>query len=140
MNSLFSVNVKYLKLKEGTDGYKKMNETYLVNAVSFTDAEAKTVKEMEIRGIAEFQVESIKREKYSYVLQNQEDGGMFYNAMIEYSVEQEDSEKPKKIRMSLCVESSHIDNVNEIVKEVVANDFNYGLIKVSLSKIFYVIK
>ena len=42
--------------------------------------------------------------------------------------------------MSMCVESSHIDNVNEIVKEVVGNDFNYGLIKVSLSKIFYVIQ
>lgn len=140
MNSLFSVNVKYLKAKEGTDGYKRMNETYLVNAVSFTDAEVKTTKEMEVRSINEFQVESIKREKYSYVLENEQDGGMFYNAIIEYSVEQEDSEKPKRIRMSLCVESSHIDNVNEIVKEVVANDLNYGLIKVSLSKIFYVIK
>ena len=140
MNSLFSVNVKYLKLKEGTDGYKKMNETYLVNAVSFTDAEAKIVKEMEIRGIREFQVEAIKREKYSYILTNEKDGGMFYNALIEYFAEQEDSDKPKRIRLSMCVESSHIDNVNEIVEEAVGNDLNYGLIKVSLSKIFYVIQ
>lgn len=140
MNSLFSVNVKYLKLKEGTDGYKKMNETYLVNAVSFTDAEAKVVKEMKIRGIREFQVEAIKREKYSYILTNEADGGMFYNALIEYFAEQEESEKPKRIRVSMCVESSHIDKVSEIVKEAVGNDFNYGLIKVSLSKIFYVIQ
>ena len=33
MNSVFSVSVKYLKLVEGGEGYKKMNEVFLVNAV-----------------------------------------------------------------------------------------------------------
>lgn len=140
MNNLFSVNVKYLKAKEGTDGYKRMNETYLVNAVSFTDAEAKTTKEMEVRSINEFQVESIKREKYSYVLKNEADGGLWYNAIVEYTVEQEDSEKPKRIKVSMAIESSHIDRVSEIISEVIGGEFNYGLIKVSLSKIFYVIE
>jgi hypothetical protein len=54
MNNLFLVNVKYTKASEDTDGYKCMNETYLVNAVSFTDAEVKTTKAMEFRLIKEF--------------------------------------------------------------------------------------
>jgi hypothetical protein len=139
MNNLFSVNVKYLKPKEGTDGFKKVNETYLVNAVSFTDAEAKTVAEMELRSIYEFQVDSIKREKYSYVLTNDKDGGMWFNALVESNA-QEEGETPKKIRMSLCIESSHIDKVSEIISDLIGNSLPYELIKVSVSNIFYVIQ
>ena len=139
MNNLFSVNVKYLKPKEGTDGFKRVNETYLVNAVSFTDAEAKTVAEMELRSIYEFQVDSIKREKYSYVLTNDKDGGMWFNASIESNTTEE-GETPKKLRMSLCIESSHIDKVSEIVSKVLEGSFDFSLKKVIETKIIYVIQ
>ena len=67
MNSVFSVNVKYLKLVEGGEGYKKVNDVILVNAVSYTDVEAKITEEMQMRTKEEFYIANIKREKYSYV-------------------------------------------------------------------------
>lgn len=140
MNSLFSVNVKYLKLSEKGDGYKKINETFLVNAVSFTDAEAKITEEMQIRTKEDFLVQSIKRENYSYVLTNDEDGGYFFNAVVSYSSIDDDGENQKKIRINMCVETSDIEKVSEIVKQVLDGTVDYSLIKVSLTKIIYVIQ
>ena len=140
MNGLFSVNVKYLKLSEKGDGYKKMNETFLVNAVSFTDAEAKITEEMQLRTKEEFLVQSIKRENYSYVLTNDEDGGFFFNAVVSYSSLDDDGENQKKIRLNMCVETSNIDNVSDIVAKVLDKTVDYNLIKVSLTKIIYVIQ
>lgn len=140
MNSVYSVNVKYLKLSENGDGYKKMNETFLVNAVSFTDAEAKITEEMVMRTKEEFLVQAIKRENFSYVLTNDEDGGNFFNAVVSYSSLDDDGENQKKIRLNMLVETSNIDNVSDIVSKVLTDTVDYNLIKVGLTKIIYVIQ
>ena len=140
MNSVFSVSVKYLKLVEGGEGYKKMNDVILVNAVSYTDVEAKITEEMQMRTKEEFYIANIKREKYSYVLTNDEDGGYFFNAVVSYSSLDDDGENQKKIRMNMCVETSNIENVSDIVSKVLADSVDYNLIKVGLTKIIYVIQ
>jgi hypothetical protein len=140
MNSVFSVNVKYLKLAENGDGYKKINETFLVNGVSYTDVEAKITEEMQMRTKEEFFIQSIKREKYAYVLTNESDGGYFFNAVVSYSSLDDDGENQKKITMNMCVETSHIDNVSEIVSEVLKDSVDFSLKKVIETKIIYVIQ
>jgi hypothetical protein len=140
MNSLFTVSVKYLKLAENGDGYKKMNEVFLVNAVSYTDVETKITEEMQMRTKEEFFITNIKRENYSYVLTNDEDGGYFFNAVVSYSSLDDDGENQKKIRLNMCVETSTIDKVNEIVAKVLEDTVDYNLIRVSLTKIIYVIQ
>jgi hypothetical protein len=140
MNSVFSVSVKYLKLAEGGEGYKKMNEVFLVNAVSYTDVEAKITEEMQMRTKEEFFITNIKREKYSYVLTNDDDGGYFFNAVVSYSSLDDDGENQKKITMNMCVETSHIDKVSEIVSEVLKDSVDFSLKKVIETKIIYVIQ
>jgi hypothetical protein len=140
MNSVFSVSVKYLKLVEGGEGYKKMNEVFLVNAVSYTDVEAKITEEMQMRTKEEFYITNIKREKYSYVLTNDDDGGYFFNAVVSYSSLDDDGENQKKITMNMCVETSHIDKVSEIVADVLKDSVDYTLNKVNVTKIIYVIQ
>jgi hypothetical protein len=139
MNSVFSVNVKYLKLAEGGDGYKKMNEQFLVNAVSYTDVEAKITEEMQMRTKEEFFITNIKRERYSYVLTN-EDGGYFFNAVVSYSSLDDDGDNQKKITINMCVETSHIDKVSEIVSKVLEDSVDFSLKKVIETKIIYVIQ
>ena len=140
MNSVFSVSVKYLKLVEGGEGYKKINEVFLVNGVSYTDVEAKITEEMQMRTKEEFFIQSIKREKYSYILTNDEDGGYFFNAVVSYSSLDDDGQNEKKIRMNICVETSHIDKVSEIVSKVLEGSFDFSLKKVIETKIIYVIQ
>ena len=140
MNSVFSVSVKYLKLVEGGDGYKKMNEVFLVNAVSYTDVEVKITEEMQMRSKEEFFITNIKRENYAYVLTNDEDGGYFFNAVVSYSSLDDDGENQKKIRLNMLVETSNIDNVSEIVSKVLTDTVDYSLTRVGLTKIIYVIQ
>jgi hypothetical protein len=140
MNSIFSVSVKYLKLAENGEGYKKMNEVFLVNGVSYTDVEAKITEEMQMRTKEEFFIQSIKREKYSYVLTNDEDGGYFFNAVVSYSSLDDDGENQKKITMNMCVETSNIDKVSEIVSDVLKDSVDFTLKKVIETKIIYVIQ
>jgi hypothetical protein len=139
-NNVFSVNVKYLKLSESGDGYKKMNEVFLVNAVSFTDAEAKITEEMQMRTKEEFFIQSIKREKYSYILTNDEDGGYFFNAIISYSSLDDDGENQKKITINMCVETSHIEKVNDIISKVLTDTVDFSVKRISETKIIYVIQ
>ena len=140
MNSVFSVSVKYLKLVEGGDGYKKMNEVFLVNAVSYTDVEVKITEEMQMRSKEEFFITNIKRENYAYVLTNDEDGGYFFNAVVSYSSLDDDGENQKKIRLNMLVETSNIDNVSEIVSKVLTDTVDYNITRVGLTKIIYVIQ
>jgi hypothetical protein len=140
MNSVFSVSVKYLKLVEGGEGYKKMNEVFLVNAVSYTDVEVKITEEMQMRSKEEFFITNIKRENYAYVLTNDEDGGYFFNAVVSYSSLDDDGENQKKIRLNMLVETSNIDNVSEIVSKVLTDTVDYNITRVGLTKIIYVIQ
>jgi hypothetical protein len=140
MNSVFSVSVKYLKLVEGGEGYKKMNEVFLVNAVSYTDVEVKITEEMQMRSKEEFYITNIKRERYAYVLTNDEDGGYFFNAVVSYSSLDDDGENQKKIRLNMLVETSNIDNVSEIVSKVLTDTVDYNITRVGLTKIIYVIQ
>jgi hypothetical protein len=125
---------------ENGDGYKKINEVFLVNGVSYTDVEAKITEEMQMRTKEEFYITNIKREKYSYVLTNDEDGGYFFNAVVSYSSLDDDGENQKKITMNMCVETSHIDKVSEIVADVLKDSVDYTLNRVILTKIIYVIQ
>lgn len=140
MNSVFSVTVKYLKLAENGDGYKKMNEVILVNGVSYTDVEAKITEEMQTRTKEEFYIQNIKREKYAYVLTNNEDGGYFFIANVAYSSLDDDGENNKKITLSMCVETSHIDKVSEIVSKVLEDTVDFSIKKVMETKIIHVIQ
>ena len=64
MNNWFECSIRYEKVME--DGKnKKVTESYLVDALSFTVAEARIIQEMTplIRGV--FTVSDIKRAKYT---------------------------------------------------------------------------
>jgi hypothetical protein len=138
--SVFSVSVKYNKLEEGGDGYKKMNEVFLVHAFSYTDVEEKITEEMKMRTKENFYITNIKREKYSYVLTNDEDGGYFFNAVVSYSSLDDDGENQKKITMNMCIETSHIDKVSEIVSDLLKEMVDFTLKKVIETKIIHVIE
>lgn len=103
-------------------------------------SDKKIIEEMQMRTKEEFYITNIKREKYSYVLTNDEDGGYFFNAVVSYSSLDDDGENQKKVTMNMCVETSHIDKVSEIVSKVLEGSVEFTLKKVIETKIIYVIQ
>ena len=73
--SFFEVKIKIDKvLEDGTQ--KKVSETYAIDALSFTEAEARITKEMEPYIIGEFEVTHEKKAQYGEVVFN--GGDLFF--------------------------------------------------------------
>lgn len=95
MQTWFEVKVKYVKVDQ--DGReKKVSESYLVDAVSFTDAEARTIQQMQqiIRG--EFHIDNIKKSNIIEIFPA-ESGEFWYKARIAIVTIDEKAGKEKKV-------------------------------------------
>lgn len=95
MQTWFEVKVRYVKVDQ--DGReRKVGESYLVDAVSFTDAETRIIQQMQqiIRG--EFQVDNIKKSNIIEIFPA-ESGEFWYKAKIAIVTIDEKAGKEKKI-------------------------------------------
>lgn len=95
MQTWFEVKVKYVKVDQ--DGReRKVGESYLVDAVSFTDAEARIIQQMQqmIRG--EFHIDNIKKSNIIEIFPA-ESGEFWYKARIAIVTIDEKAGKEKKV-------------------------------------------
>ncbi|MGE5447957.1 MAG: DUF4494 family protein, partial [Bacteroidales bacterium] len=80
MQTWFEVKVKYVKVDD--DGReKKVSEVYLLDAVTFTDAETRIIKQLETMVRGEFIVDNIKKSNIVEIFPN-ENGEWWYKAKI----------------------------------------------------------
>lgn len=110
--------VKYQK-EEENGRMKNVNEPYLVDAMSFTEAEARIYEELGsvIRG--EFVVSGISKSKIIDVF-HYDDSDVWYKCKITYSVEEE-SGKEKKIKHYMLVSASDVKQAYERIYESLDN-------------------
>lgn len=95
MQTWFECKVKYLKVDQG--GYeRKVSDNYLIDAVSFTDAETRLFEKMEEITSGEFQVMNIKKSNITEVI-NKEDGEWWFKAKITFISIDEEGGKEKKL-------------------------------------------
>ena len=101
MQTWFEVKVKYVKVDQ--DGReRKVGESYLVDAVSFTDAEARIIQQMQqmIRG--EFHIDNIKKSNIIEIFPA-ESGEFWYKARIAIVTIDEKAGKEKKVNNHFLV-------------------------------------
>lgn len=104
MNSWFTVKVKYIKQFE--DGrLKSVTEPYLVDAVSFTDAEARIYEELGSMIRGEFQVKGIVKTDFADIFQY-DDADTWYKCKVTYVSVDADSGKEKKVANNFLI-SAH---------------------------------
>ena len=96
MQTWFECKVKYVKIDQ--DGReRKVTESYLVDAVSFTDAETRIIEQMQqvVRG-GEFLVDNIKKSNIIEIFPH-DDGEYWFKAKIGIVTIDEKAGKEKKI-------------------------------------------
>ena len=101
MQTWFEVKVKYVKVdNDGRE--RKVGESYLVDAVSFTDAEARIIQQMQqvIRG--EFHIDNIKKSNIIEIFPA-ESGEFWYKARIAIVTIDEKAGKEKKVNNNFLV-------------------------------------
>jgi len=127
MNTWFECTAKYSKM--GEDGReKKVSETYLLDAVSFTEAETRIYKELVSMVSGEFTVTRISKTKLAEIIPS-EVGDRWYKAKVTFITFDEESGKEKRISQFVLVFSDNIksayDQVIEAMKGMMA-DFEIG--------------
>lgn len=121
MNNWFECKVRYEKIDESTGKEKMITEPYLVEAVSFTEAEKRIYEEMEKYISGEFQVTSIKKEKLSDLFPV-EDGDTWYKCKVTYVDVDEESGKEKKSNHNMLILANTlkhaVENLEESLKDI----------------------
>lgn len=127
MNTWFECTAKYAKM--GEDGReKKVSETYLLDAVSFTEAETRIYKELVSMVSGEFTVTRISKTKLAEIIPS-EMGDRWYKAKVTFITFDEESGKEKRVSQFVLVFSDNVksayDQVIEAMKGMMA-DFEIG--------------
>lgn len=130
MNSWFECKIKYEKTLD--DGVQKVvTESYLVDAFSFTDAEATINKEMQPFLSDMFSVSNIKRVKYADCFFN-ETGDRYYKARLYFISLDEKNGTEKKTAHNILVQASELKEAVEIVEaEMKKTMIDYSLTAVT---------
>ena len=110
----FEVKVKYDKVAEcGKE--KKVNETYAIDAMSFTEAEARITKEMLPYITGEFLVAAEKRAQYKEVVFNS--GDLFFLVKFVLIYVEEITGKEHRSAMYVLFRDETIDKAKEHARE-----------------------
>ena len=117
MNTYFICTIKYKKVADnGIE--KKVSEKYIVDSLSFTEAENKIIKEMEPFISCEFTVSDIKRANYSEIFfSDEESADKWYHGRLAFITLDEKSGKEKKTYTNVLVQSSDIHDAMKKLDE-----------------------
>lgn len=114
----FLCKIRYEKTME--DGLqKKVTENYVVDALSFTEAEARIMEEMSSYISGEFTVEEIDRCKFGEIFfSDLETADKWYKAKLQFITIDEKTEKEKRTTVNYLVQGSSLENARKNIDEV----------------------
>ena len=139
MKKWFTVKTKYNKTiitQDGEDS-KRVSETFLIPAVSFTDAELRINKEIGQTKNSELSVQAMSVTEITDIFRSNNDEGDWWLCKIVILPEVEEGEKPAaKIKQSYMVEANSVNSASTRVAEKL-NDamFTYEITNIALSLI-----
>lgn len=115
MQTWYECKVKYLKIDQG--GFERnVNDNYLIDAVSFTDAESRIFQIMKEITNGDFQVLNIKRSNISEVI-SKNDGEWWYKAKISMVTIDEEAGKEKKMNSYVLIMANDIKDALHQLEE-----------------------
>lgn len=113
MHKWFECTIRYEKQLE--DGkIAKVTERYLVDALTFTEAEARIIKEMKQFISGEFEVANINPQKYSELFWN-ESGDKWFKSKVNFIVLDEEKGVEKKVANYMLVQANDLKEARELL-------------------------
>ena len=131
----FICKIRYEVMEDGLQ--KKVTEQYVVDALSFTEAEARIIEEMSQYISGEFDVVEIDRCAFKEVFfSDQETADTWYKAKLQFITIYEKTEKEKRTAVYYLVQGSSLENARKNIDEVMGGTMIYYVISsVSETKI-----
>lgn len=113
MNNWFECKVSYEKMLEN-GMQKKVTEPYLVDSLSFTEAEARIVEEIKPYISGEFTIVDIKRAKLSELFFN-DNGDRYYKCVVQFITLDEKSGGERKTKATMLAQASSLEEAMKIL-------------------------
>ncbi|MDE7381364.1 MAG: DUF4494 domain-containing protein [Muribaculaceae bacterium] len=111
----FECKVKYDKTQEN-GSVKKVNEPYLVDALSFTEAESRIIEEIKPYISGDFTISAVKKTKIAEIFFN-EGGDRYYMVKVNFITLDEKSGVEKKTSNFILVQASDFSEALEKFRE-----------------------
>ena len=109
----FECKIRYEKTQED-DSLKKTTETYVVNALSFTEAEKRIMDEMSSCISGAFEVKTIKIANYKETFfSDNENDDKFYKAKLAFITIDEKTDKEKRSSVTYLVQANSLENARK---------------------------
>lgn len=139
MQKWFECTIKYEKeLEEGK--IAKITERYLVDALTFTEAEARIIKEMKPFISGEFEVANINPQKYSELFWN-EKCDKWFKTKVNFIVLDEEKGVEKKVANYMIVQANDLKEARELLVEgMKGSQADWEIASISETKILDVYK
>jgi len=119
MKTWFVCKVKYQKQDE-KGKTKNVSEQYLVDAVSFTEAESRIYEKMGEMIQGDFYVSNISKSNFTEVF-HYEDADLWYKCKMTYTLEVEGSGKEKKVTNYVLLTAPNVKTAYDRVYESLSN-------------------
>ena len=132
----FICKIRYEKVME--DGLqKKVTEQYVVDALSFTEAEARIIEEMSQYISGEFEVVEIDRCVFKEIFfSDEETADKWYKSKVHFITIDEKTEKEKRTAVYYLVHGSSLENARKNIDVVMGGTMiDYVISSVSETKI-----
>lgn len=133
----FECKVRYEKTQEdGSD--KIVNELYVVDALSFTEAEASIIDNMSVYVSSEFKVANINPANYNEIFFSDVfDDDLWFKARLAFITIDEKKDKEKRTYVNYLIQAKCIERAKRYVDEVMGKTMlDYELKSLSETKIF----
>lgn len=134
MQTWFEITAKYIKMDD-SGHEKKVTETYLLDAISFTEAESRIHKELEKLISADFSVRKIAITNISEVIPS-ENGDRYFKGKVGFITIDEESGKEKRATQVVLVEASSVEEADKNIKDAMDGMMaDFEIIGINESKI-----
>ena len=131
MNEWFQCTIKYEKtLENGL--VKKVSEPYLVDAISFTEAEKRIIEEIKPFMTGIFEVADIKRAHYAELFESTDEiADRFFKAKLQFITLDEKSGKEKKTTQNVLVQAADLrDSIQRLDDGMKTSTIDYTIASV----------
>ncbi|MCI9608525.1 MAG: DUF4494 domain-containing protein [Muribaculaceae bacterium] len=116
MNNFYLSSVKYQKISESGE-LRPVTEHYLFEALSYTEAEARTIEELTPFISGEFAISDIKRPRLAEVILDSSADNRFYKIATDFITIDERTAAEKRSRSFMLVQASDFDSAVASFKE-----------------------
>ena len=133
----FKTKVKYKKTME--DGSEKVvYEAYVVDALSFTEAESAIIEEMSVYVSGELKVSNLGKASYNEIFfSDVDDDDKFYTCKLQFITIDEKSEKEKRSNVTYLVQAKSLARALRYVDEAMGKTMiDYDIVGLNETKVF----